>query len=187
MASRRLLETQSKLLEAVDNGWIMVDGHGPIYSHLFFQVLHQLSRLLCIGKHVHILKECVQQESGICGLFDIHLPTNCHLESLGVQDRAVLTEAAYWLLDGYPDRLVNIFRLCGIGKTELTYHLPQIPFWFNCALDQLDRSYYTISTDEVSNAVSFMGRNDSRISNVGLNRVLGRGKRTKTIMKLVGS
>lgn len=59
-AGNSLLDIQRRLLDTVNYGWIILADDRPIYSHLYFLVLHQVARLLCVGKRARRFREVVQ-------------------------------------------------------------------------------------------------------------------------------
>lgn len=178
-ASKRLLSIQRKLISTVDTGWIMLINYGLIYSHLYFLVLHKITRLLCVGKRARRFRKIVQQELGLQRLVEVFAEANSHIERLCVADRATLIEAAIGLLDDWPDRIVRICKICGFGKTEITRYMPVIPFWFAEAVDQLDMTPYMVSAEEMATAVNFLKIHEKRINNMSINRLMGRGIKTK--------
>lgn len=172
IASDRLLNIQKRLLDAADKGWIMLAGHGPIYSQLFFKVLHQIARLLVIGKQARRFRKIVQQEVGLQQLEGIFAKSSSHIEHLRVNDRSVLTEAATWLLDDWPKRLVRICKVCRLRKTGLTRNMPCIPFWFTLAIDQVEKIPRIVSAEEVTNAIKHLMNRGKKVSLNSVNKTL---------------
>jgi hypothetical protein len=185
-ASNRLLNIQRRLLDTVDSGWIILAGDRPIYSHLYFLVLHQVVRLLCIGRRARRFREVVQEELGLIGLESIFTEANSHIEHLCVADRAILTEAAVWLLEEWPDRFVHVCKESGVGKAEITCNMPTEPFWFTQAVDQVDKTPFMVSDEEMTSAVSLLKAQGKRVNNVALNRLMGRGETTRKRSGVMG-
>ena len=180
MARGSLLNIQLRLQHTVNTGWFMLEGYGPIYSHLYFKVLHQVTRRLCIGKRSLLFREAVQQELvGLPRLGKLFAKVNSHIERLCIADRAILVEAAVWLLNDWPSRLVRICKASGLGRTEITYNMPLVPFWFTHAVNLVDKTPYIVSTEEMASAVNFLKIHGNRINNMSINRFMGRGIKTK--------
>jgi hypothetical protein len=178
---------QGRLLDIIKSGWIILAGDRPIYSHLYFLVLHQITRLLCIGRHARRFREAVIEEIGLIELESIIVKENSHIERLCVADRAILTEAAVWLLDEWPDRFIHVCKESGLGKAEITYNMPIEPFWFTEAVDQVDKTPYMVSDEEMASAVSLLKVQGKRVNNVALNRLMGRGATTKNRTAILAS
>lgn len=104
---------------------------------------------------------------------------NSHIERLCVADRAILTEAAVWLLEEWPDRFVHICKDSGLGKAEITCNMPTEPFWFKQAVDQVDKTPYMVSDEEVTSAVSLLKDQGKQVNNMSVNRLLGRAEKSK--------
>lgn len=67
----------------------------------------------------------------------------------------------------------------GLGKAEITCNMPTEPFWFTQAVDQVDKTPYMVSAEEMTSAVSLLKAQGKRVNNVALNHLLGRAEKSK--------
>lgn len=115
------------LAKGLSNGWIEAPGGNPVYAHLYFDVLHQIMKLL-VSKRSRELGKIVGQASGIPEI----IPSAGHveIEHLTISARRQLLRQAQWLLTDWPNRFISL--CCGnrVWSTWLLRDMTTVPWWF---------------------------------------------------------
>jgi TniQ len=172
-ADLRVLEFQKSLTVAMRRGWIEMSGHGPVYSHLYFAVLHQLMKVCATGKRAADLREAVSRELKIeepPGLMK-----SCRdIERLDVGGRRELLDMARHLLDEWPARFVRLCETYNVWSAALLRELEPAPFWYwRVVHDRLYRVSYTPSDEEVRSAIAHLSRRGITPCKRSISRCLG--------------
>jgi hypothetical protein len=157
-ANCRVLQFQGTLTGALRRGWIEVNGCGPVYSHLYFTVLHQLMKVCATGKRAAGLREAVARELKIEA--PPRLTVSCRdIERLDVSGRRELLDMARHLLDEWPDRFVRLCETYNVWSAALLRELEPAPFWYwRVVHDHLYRVSYTPSDEEIRSVVQYITR-----------------------------
>jgi len=173
--TRKQMEMQACLLGTLAEGWHTMPGSGPVYSHLYFDVLHQMMRLLAgVSEQSAILRRSTAMSFGR----KTHRPrfkrNDNEIETLGVQERSAVLARSLWVLDDWPSRLVSLGRQHGIWCSTLLRDLEQPPFWYwNVVHEQLYEPDYSPSEREIEAVTEHI-------------RGLGKIPRERTISRLLG-
>lgn len=139
------IDFQRFLLNVLNRGWVQLPGSGLVYSHLYFEVLHKLLRMLSVGFCKTLYRE------SICKYFDIPnleislQHSHRYIESLNVSERRALLGMVSLLLKGWPDGFITFCKasqsvwygesleyLDGSIKWSgpLFEYMEDIPFWY---------------------------------------------------------
>ncbi|MFA6464131.1 MAG: hypothetical protein WCT30_00135 [Desulfurivibrionaceae bacterium] len=105
----------------VDSGYVMLGGV-PVYSFLFFKVLHHFWKVVCVwGRDVGVFGAGGNPFAG---------------DTVKCWDKAPI-EAQYFayaglggLFRGYPEIFIAFCEANRLGKTELTRDMKEVPFWY---------------------------------------------------------
>lgn len=127
---------QSRLHSVLEAGWAEVRGHGPVYSHLFFDVVHQLLKLLAAaGAETSRLAAAVRREISFGRVANrsataAHKPQAVFFDCLPAGERHALLSMTGWLLEGWPERLVDLCSRERVRATTLLADMDPPPFWY---------------------------------------------------------
>jgi hypothetical protein len=127
------MEFHRYLAGGLTNGWVKAPDGRPVYAHLYFDVLHQLMKLM-VSKRSRGLGEIVSTKARITMI----TPPAGHfeIEHLGVSDRRQLLLLARWVLDRWPDRFVSLCRENRIWSAWLLRDMTSIPWWFASVIER---------------------------------------------------
>lgn len=169
----RVLQFQGQLTGAMRRGWIEVSGHSPVYSHLYFTVLHQLMKVCATGRRAAGLREAVARELKIKA--PPRLTKSCRdIERLDVGDRRELLNMARHLLDEWPARFIRLCETYKVWSAALLRELDPAPFWYwRIVHDHLYRVSYTPSDEEIRSAVAHLKRRGVTPCKRSISRCLG--------------
>lgn len=177
-----ILKTVEHLYSVLDDGYLMIDGT-PVYSHLYFQVLHQLLKLMLNRRYGQKLLEGVglKQDLAIrCKTF----------ESVPLDVQAGMLVKAVWLLDEWPERLFSVCNRQKLYSAALLRDMSSVPFWFwRVVAERLSHPDRFVTVAEIQEAIRFMERRGMVYSELALSRQLGVGqvfrKRKSTVSFLL--
>jgi hypothetical protein len=168
------IEFQEELLNAVRDGWAVVDGHGAVYSHLFFKVLHQLMRIAATGRRSGDIREAAVKQWGVPAFFPVFAGNCRDLERLGINVRRRLLAIARHLLKGWPDNFIEFCTVNRVWSSTLLRDLDDVPFWYwSVVYHYLYRSSYCPSDEEIESAVAYIRRSGMNLTKESLSRCLG--------------
>lgn len=158
----RVTDFLSKIL---DDGYADIN-NAPVYSHLYFRVLHHILRLVMSRKCGGRLRAEVGMEWGATRVKSF--------EAIPISDQARLVEKAVWLLDEWPRRFVDVCRRQRILSSVLLHDLEVAPFWYwDVVMRELYRPDRGVAEGEIRAAISYMGMNGLVINEQKLSRLLG--------------
>lgn len=167
-------EIQTELLEAIEKGWVEIPGHGPVYSHLYFDALHQVMKVLATGVHSAALRRGVCVRVGMATFRPRFANWHRSIEQLSVEDRARLLLLARWSLDDWPTRLAGICRSHGVPGSILIGGMTEVPYWYWRAVrERLHEPDCRVSEREIRSAVGYL-------------RVRGLPLRERRVSRLLG-
>lgn len=165
-ASTGVLCAVQKIHSVLNDGYVLVGGV-PVYSQLYFRVVHQLMKVLASRK------------SGPRLFAGIGLELSTSLagrtfESVALQGQAELLAGATWLLEDWPHRLIEVCARQRILSSSLLRDLDGAPFWYwRVVHELLYRPDRIVSEDEIRAAVSYMKRQGLQVSECSLSGLLG--------------
>lgn len=165
---------QVKLMEAISQGWIEIRGYGPVHSHLYFSVLHQLMRLLAMGKRAKVFRDAISRGHRIENPTLTLSKEHRGIEYLNVAARTTLVNMARCLLEEWPDRFIEICSENKIWSSTLLRDFDSPPFWFWSVIhDHLFRASYCPSDQEIISTIAYLTKTGKPISRKAISRHLG--------------
>lgn len=168
-ASPEVLEVVRRLLAVMTEGYVLVDDR-PVYSHLYFRVVHQMLKLLVSGKHGPKLRAGV-------GLKGCAVPNGKAFEAIPIEKQALLLTKVVWVLDDWPARFVGVCEKEKLFSSVLLKDFQDAPFWFwAVVLESLYHADRKVSETEVRAALRYMERQGMEYSERALSRLLGVGQ-----------
>lgn len=188
----RVRAFQIRLTQTLDQGWMEITTRGPINSHLYFAVLHQLMKVLAMSKRANILRSAISRD------YQIENPTLRltkelrGIEQLNVNARQTLVSMARCLLEDWPERFIKICHDNKIWSATLLKDFASPPFWFWSVIhDHLFRTSYCPSDLEINSIVAYISNAGKPLSRKSVSRYLGvndafRKRKTQTNLDLAG-
>lgn len=166
---------QQILMDIARRGWIEVPDSGLVYSHLWFDVLHQLMKLLLMGRGTQCLYRLVVKSMANQG---VHTrPMIKEVERLEADDRTRLIVMATWLLDQWPRRFIDACGESDILSSVLFRDMKQVPFWYWAVVHgNLYEPSYVVSDEEVRSATAYLLSVGKKPKERTISRLLGVGQ-----------
>jgi hypothetical protein len=113
---------------SLEQGWTFAPDGKQVYAHLYFDVLHQMVKLMLSGRS----RDFGRIVADASGLEIPEFPIKEHVfENLDVTRRHCLLSLARWLFEAWPDRFVGLCRHHGLWSSWLLRDLEEVPFWFH--------------------------------------------------------
>jgi hypothetical protein len=168
------IQFQEKLLNAVRDGWVAVDGRGPVYSHLFFRVLHQLMRMVATGKRSAVLRAAAVAQWDVPAFTPSFSGNSRGLERLDIETRRRLLAIGRYMLEDWPDRFVEFCEANRVWSSTLLRDLDDVPYWYwRVVTKHLYRYSYCPSDEEIDSAVAYLRGHNQPLNKKSISRLLG--------------
>lgn len=153
-----------------DIGWWFAGNQQIPYSHLFFDVLHHLAVLIGSRAGRKLRGEIERR-------MDISLPNrtpgNAKLEMRPFWERYWLIIVAYWLLQQWPQRFVDINLDAGMSSAWVLRG-ECLPWWFEQTVrTNLNCAVYVPCVEELASVADFLKAQGRQVSIGAISRVLG--------------
>lgn len=167
--SEEEVQYQKLLINAVEKGWIEIPASGPIYSHLYFVVLHRLARMISQRRRGAFLQTRLSRMAGVQISDTVYRSKAKELEYLNISERRALISMVGWLLTDWPERFIAFCRDNKLLSWELTYTLDPIPFWYwsivhsHLTKRHLAKRWNQPSDEEIGSAITYMREHCSPI------------------------
>ena len=162
----RQLYLQHRLLRAVKDGYVLLPGRRPVYSHLYFSVLHQVMKLLVTRESAHKLCRQVRKyvTIGMPQQFYGHHHRGSHyIEVLDVRNRFKLLTMASWLLEDWPYRFVTFCEKIPLLSEDLLKDMRYVPCWYwHVVVENLYEPDWEPATSEVAAAINYLKKKGSK-------------------------
>lgn len=123
-------------------GFIML-GEVPVYSFLFFIILHQLWKAAHFWDKTGGFLRHEVMRGRVDDLTWELKPTV--LEQIRLKEQYLFFSGLMHLFEDYPDSLVDYCHRNRLGKTELTRDLRTIPYWYSKIVDRFDQTFWPVS------------------------------------------
>lgn len=164
--SEKIVTVVENLYKILDDGYVM-RAEVPVYSHLYFSVLHQILRLM-LSRHYGLrMREAV-------GIDSLEV-TGCKtFELVPIRDQARMLIKAAWLLEDWPHRFIAICGRQKLFSSSLLKDLEDAPFWYWRVV--MEKLYYpdkVITVEEILKATEFMEKRGMPVSELSLSKMLG--------------
>jgi len=144
-----ILNSVSALYSTLDKGFILISGQ-PVSSHLYFQILHQILKLMMSPRYGQNMQNAL----------DFELPDISNLrtfEALPAAIQSQLLNKALWLLDKWPERFIEVCCQEKVFSSELLRDLKQAPFWYwEVVVRLLYHPDRVVSENEFREAIKYM-------------------------------
>jgi len=134
-SSWQMSVAHQSLLNWFDTGWSFATGQVQHYSHLYFDGLHQLCKLLLMTNRsptIEQFRQTLQRESGI-QWEDAILAKPFETQSLKVRHNIIGN--AIWLTQNWPTRFLELSKMAGLRFSDASRDLHTKPFWFFDPID----------------------------------------------------
>lgn len=167
------LALQQRINTFLACGWAMLGDATFVRSHLYFDLLHQVMRLLASNRAApRRLREVVVATWG--GPREIG--DGGELEGMGPVPRHAVAALTARLLEGWPWRFVGACLEAGVTRSRALMDLKEVPYELDRTLRQfMDRKTYVPSEGEVAAVVAYLRRNGIRPSGRSLDRYVRGG------------
>lgn len=120
----------------LDAGWTFVGETTTEYSHLYFDVLHNLVVKL---KSTKTVKRLLAHAIEALGLKHwTFCAERIPFEFLPVVERNRLLQIATWLLMDWPGRFLTACREMKVRHSEILFDMPELPYWFQSTIRELE-------------------------------------------------
>lgn len=172
-------ETDSLFLEFLINiekalveGYIILDNK-PIYSHLYFNVLFQMLKLITINKHGLKLRTLLEKR--LKSIPEILLNQQIRfVDDLPMQERRYSLRIISYLFKNWPNNFIKLCNEAQLSKSRLDKDISDIPYWFsNVLYKKLDESFYSPSNQEIKAAHYHLKKTNKTISRKALLDIMG--------------
>lgn len=177
------VEFTKNLLEALNNGFVKVSDTVITYSHLFFAVLRQMMKILCMRDvRINKLRRAISNTCG--GGLDIATSDakQPDVQEQGIEERRQLLRLAGYLLGEWPFRFITLAQTYKVWSSTWLRHLDSgsrgrsqvTPFWYwEVVHEHLYRTPYHPSDEETRAAISYLERSGAILNKSSLSRILG--------------
>lgn len=169
----KVCHIQSRLFAILKQGWIEIRDAGPVYSFLFFEAFRQILKILARKKATRYRGQVLAQE-----ILPISQPApegKKEIETMKVDWRLALMLAAEPLIQGWPDKFVEICRDEVILRSELFRDMNHgIPYWYyRVCQEHLYQPSYHPSDQEIMEAVDHLVREGQLLNEREISKALG--------------
>lgn len=185
------LQSQRSLQRTLERGWASLGDFGPTYSHLYFQGLRVISRLLLSPGRRHLLTTVLDGDeltSRVSRVGKHHT-----LEDHEIDTRRAVVLAAWSLTQGWPNSFVRVCRQHRVRGADVLRDAKVFPYWLERAVRQdLGLPTSPIASKEVASSVSYLKKLGLPLTNQNIFRLLGRtvppdaSKRVKKALRDTG-
>lgn len=128
--SWEMLVNHQSLMTWFDLGWSFATGGIQQYSHLYFEGLHQICKLLLMKDRLPRIGEfrmALQQKTGL----KWHSENRARpFETQDIFVRHQIIGNAVWLTQDWPNRFLQLARAADLRYSEIVKDLYTKPFWF---------------------------------------------------------
>jgi hypothetical protein len=163
---------QLHLEHVLGTGQAQLGRYGSIYSVRFFAILRQIARIIATGRAAQHLQRAMAELEGL----RLELtPTRdgLNIERLPPMDRHLLLLGACYLIDSWPNRLVEICHATKTWSSDVLRDMDDIPFALaDPTAEHLLRVAYVPSVEEVDAAADHLRRRGFIPTTTRLRRLL---------------
>lgn len=158
-----VVEFQTKLENAISNGWIDILNESVIYPIGFFNGCHHLLLLIGAGNRGARFRRELSRLSGIELQTKVEARTFDHLS---VDDRYQAMRALAWLLEDWSDRFVEVaINSRTWASSFLSDDDGILPFWYKSVISEnLIRENFGVSEEEIHSALFILQSRDEYIN-----------------------
>jgi hypothetical protein len=167
------LALQQRINTTLARGWATLGDATFVRSHLYFDLLHQVMRLLASSRSApRRLRDVIAATWG--GPREVG--GGGELEGMGPVPRHAVAALTARLLEGWPWRFVGACMEAGVTRSRVLMDLKEVPYELDRTLRQfMDRKTYVPSDGEVAAVLAYFHRNGIRPSARNLQRYVRGG------------
>ena len=165
-APNDVLVVVEEMRKIYTDGFVLIEGM-PVYSHLYFSVLHQILKLFMSKSYGPKLCRGV-------GMDFSSMSQQATFELIPLRAQVSLLVKAVWLLDHWPDRFVDVCTQQKVLSSGLLRDFDPAPFWYWKVVDgYFYKPSYMPTDEEIVAAIEYMKREKAVVSEAALSRLLG--------------
>ena len=151
-----LLALQMRHERYLECGWAELGTIVFPFSHLYFELVRQVSRVICTGPRSALLRVALTQDEEEARPF---LMTFRDLETLDVGERSRLMSLVAIALEDWPVRFIAAAREARLWRSWATRDRPRLPFQFAAIVDEhLGAGVYNPTRAEIHAAELYLRR-----------------------------
>jgi hypothetical protein len=166
---------QSKLVQAIEDGWIDISGGQAAYTLLYFPVLRQLMKVLASRRATRLFA-ALCRETGTSPLALQLPPGRSDIEALRISQRHLLKALASHLLEDWPERFVGACTVERVWSSTLLRDFEPAPFWYwSVVHEHLYRASYDTSDDEIRSVIAYINKKGGVAYSRAISTYLGSG------------
>jgi Zn ribbon nucleic-acid-binding protein len=161
----------SLLHTTLKNGFLILNDRF-IYSHMYFEVLHQLFKILSLDRHGAKLRKIIESYSGIT-----YKPNSSNkkiIELFPLANRINILYMLESLMQNWPDNFIQTCLKAGISKCRVERDFKYSPFWFQIVIDKLNKKNHSSSLEEIQTIINYLNKNNLLINKKSINKLLGK-------------
>lgn len=163
-----------KSLEDMCETQIAIVNNSILYSFLYYDVIHQLLKLLTHDRFGVKLRWAIENLSGIETKQVVIPQLSNSFETLSIGLRKYALQLVSWVVKNWPDRFIMAVKQSDLTRSRLTRDMGNIPFWFDSVLrEYFDRSTYSPSHEEINSIYIWLKANKNNITKRSLSTYLG--------------
>jgi hypothetical protein len=183
-----IIKFVERMYSIIKDGYVLIR-NVPVYSHLYFQGLHQLLKLMLNKRYGKQIRE------GVCLDFDedrILIQSQRKsgnesegatvkrwktFESVPLAIQAEMLVRAVWLLENWPERFVEVCSKQKLLSSAMLRDMKPAPFWYwQVVIERLYRPDRFVAEMEIREALKYMERRGIIYTEKALSRLLGVGQ-----------
>lgn len=173
----------TKLLRAIDAGFMQVSESVVTYSHLYFAVLRQIMKVMAMrDRRIHRLRSAISNSFGLAPYVPPMTKAHLDVQELSTSARRQLLGLARCLLEEWPNRFIELLREHKIWSSLWLRHFEPgsqerprtAPFWFwSVVHEHLYHAKYCPSETEMFAAIDHLKQRGMVLNKSSLSRLLG--------------
>lgn len=165
---------QSALFSILKKGWTNVPGYGPTYSHLYFNGLHAIIRMMATGEKSEKLRNYMFM---VMGEKHPYFKGKQHsIEHLDVNDRFTLLRIAQWLFEDWPNRLIEVCKEAKVYRYDMVQDMRGVPYWLRSVIHgHIFEPQRRTSDSEIKAAILYLKSTNQKVSESNVSKLMGIG------------
>jgi hypothetical protein len=173
----------TKLLLAIDKGFVQLNESMTTYAQLYFAGLRQIMKIVAMrDARIDMLRRTISRQFGVALYSPPTLGLHKDVQEMGLEDRRRLLGIACCILEEWPHRFIELSEKHSVWSSLWLRHLdPPVrphslpaPFWFwSVVHDHLYRAKYCPSDEEIKAAATYLKRHGKVINKSTLAKILG--------------
>ena len=187
---------QRRLLSDIQTGISDIPGWGRVYSHLFFDGLYQLVKIIGFNRRGESFRRAVQEASGRFPPPEEEPGDQVRgqgIEGASLAWRRHVIALLGWLMEEWPRRFLDAAWEGGLTRSCAMLHLGKAgsPYWYErLCKDRLEGAPYSPTEREILSAQAFLAGHGQPCNPHAVSRALGlRGtsKKVNCVLREVGN